>query len=1309
MAYQNINQYVYNKWYLTPVREISDLSLASDERDFNEEVVFSPYVIGAYDGDVMPIKIDLNFSGSNQGFILNYQDYNDQNILVSSHYYNPFDLDLSCYSAKTICDIGLVGTDNGLLECMSGQSIDYTMGLLSDVEKFDRLKFDRRFKMFQVTGHTWEPNHRFSGVTAGTLYNIISYDNSQIGIYHELYGGFYQGFYKLFGYDYEVLPTRYPKGWTVEMTLKPRFINQYQPASGQTTLNDYYPDNSGIFFYMGTRAENKFWHHADGKNSTDPNYERVTHELTGLSTCMCSNLNPGYTTHTRSEVDMNSSGATILVDTNLSWVAGDDILLYHDEFNYCEGTVTSYDSGTGSLHFTITLRVGGGTFTYWIVDKPDYLAYAQQYCVLVYPPTGYTDYHQISTTCSCCNGDVKKEWPEHDPLFDSMSNALAIRFSGDPANPKICVRTLTFTGDCIYSGSCVTLGPESVTGYSVNNYCSTNGIYDDCLGTDYTTKEHWVLVDAVFERYTWMDFCDLYWRGGLGTISTELYTATTANNSVSLIEPPTTHEQLVPEKDEWVELNYLWLLERFYRVGKLKLYVNGRHFETFEDFEEIIPRPLYAHKEVQVGVPFNISWGGGTQGLHENLVFSAMPQSDCGQYIQDPELFPDNILSGTSLSALTTNILLEKYFAGTFDGGISTFHMYAKPLSVPEIQHNARVLQPVYDLLNPYCLDCEIVDDCDCDYDFIAASPTPTPSITTTPSLTPTITPTLTPTLTPSITPSVTLTPSLTPTNTVTTTPTPTLTQTTTPTPTVTQTITPTLTPTPTLSQTPTSTVTPSSTPSVTPTLTQTPTASITPTVTLTPTITISNTPTITPTVTPTLTPTQTATPSLTPTVTITPSVSNTPGVTSSPTNTITPTQTITPTTTVSPSLTVTPTMTVTPTVTPTLTPTPSLTPTVTTTPTSSITPTVSLTPTVTLTSTPTMTASLTPTPTITVTPTATVTITPTATPTSTLTPTPTNTVTPSPTPSITPTPSTSTLLECDIVVTLLPSPSISPTPTLTPSNTPTMSITPTMTITPTVTPTMTPTPTQAVIPTDPTLEIYYQGSLATYFTPTPTSGSTFNQWVDSSSNAHNANPICGSCKPEWWSNVQNGLGGAYFNGTTMGLSVNPLTDLQSINGETIIVVAKTLNTSSTSQYIQGGEDGNTGLNSVFLRQSGGTYNIAEAGGFGVVSGTPVDLNPHIFSIVFSGSGANNSDRLKLRIDSVEQSINFTSNVGTTTSSVIDYVFLGVSYTEPAAGTEQYYYNGLLFDVLVYSRALPPSELDAVESYLSNKWNIPLI
>ena len=421
----------------------------------------------------------------------------------------------------------------------------------------------------------------------------------------------------------------------------------------------------------------------------------------------------------------------------------------------------------------------------------------------------------------------------------------------------------------------------------------------------------------------------------------------------------------------------------------------------------------------------------------------------------------------------------------------------------------------------------------------------------------------------------------------------------------------------------------------------------------------VPSTPSTTPSNTPSVTPTVSLSESPTPTPTETPLVSSTP--------TTTPTETVTPTAT--------PTETVTPTVsvsdTPTPTPTVSVSDTPTATPTETVTPTVSV------------SDSQTPTPTTT--------ITPTGGESSTSTPTPTETVTPTVSVSDTPT----------------------PTPTVSVSDTPTPTITPTNTLTPTYTPTYTPTPTQAVIPSDPTLEIYYQGGVSsgTYFNPVPASGSTFTQWKDSSSSAHNANPIGGGSgpAPEWWSNVQNGLGGVYFNGTTDGLSVNPLTDLQSKSGETVILVVKSLNSSATGQYIQGGEDGNTGLDSVFIRQSGGTYNIAEAGGFGVVAGTPVDLNPHILSLVFSGSGVNDAERLKFRIDGSEQSLAFTSSVGTTTNALTTYLYLGVSYTGASSGVTQYFYNGFIFDVLVYSRALTTSELDSVESYLSNKWNISLV
>ena len=63
MSYQNLNQYNFRKFRLLPVNEITDICLASDERDYDQEVVFSPLLIGENDGNRMPFKFDFNSSG----------------------------------------------------------------------------------------------------------------------------------------------------------------------------------------------------------------------------------------------------------------------------------------------------------------------------------------------------------------------------------------------------------------------------------------------------------------------------------------------------------------------------------------------------------------------------------------------------------------------------------------------------------------------------------------------------------------------------------------------------------------------------------------------------------------------------------------------------------------------------------------------------------------------------------------------------------------------------------------------------------------------------------------------------------------------------------------------------------------------------------------------------------------------------------------------------------------------------------------------------------------------------------------------
>ena len=779
MAGQNINQYVKPNWSLKLNLESNDMSLTSDERDFNQEVVFSPYLIAQTYGNRLPVYFDINNDNSVQPINLYYKNYNFNNVFVSQNYYNGDDLDLTCFTAQTSCDIGLTGTDNGLVTNIVGSEINFTNGLFDDSLKFERLYFDRRLKMFQVTGYTDSPNIKFSGFNKTVLYEVVSKEDS-VGRYHELYGGFYQGFYKLFGYDYEILPERMNKGWTVEMLLKPRLINEYTPGAGETTLNELYPENKNMFFYFGTRAENKYYHHADGiPNCFVSTYNRVTTPLSGcFQTCACCNPTVTnsrciYVYPPRSVDNLHDPHANYgcnkckgVPDAKIScgcscydphcttcgWECQTHICIppvpnevytvyvYYDIIE--PSTPTPTPTGTpGGVTPTPTGTPGGVTptptptqtsgnvysiFVNYDIIEPLTLGENTKITGDILSTTINLDLCDVEpltpvctptcTTCDSCDtcydttGYTSIENTcESNPLFDAMDNALGFKLCGEPENPQIGVRVLRFTGDCVTTGSCSTTGITYTTGYTVDEYC-TPPIYPFCLeeNPEWLLEEHWFQVNFVWERYTWLDTCDLWYRGGLGDITEEKFLESLANNTIALITVPYTHQlcNIDPEKIKWVSLNEKWLLDQQYRNGRLKIYVNGKLFYTIEDFKEIIPRALTTDKEKQVGVPYNISWGGGTQGLRENLTLTSclLPY---GSYQQDPECFPTNDFEGTSLEGSKTNIVLEETFAGTFEGGISQFRMYMTPLSAPEVKHNFNLLKDQFNMFNPDCPNCD--------------------------------------------------------------------------------------------------------------------------------------------------------------------------------------------------------------------------------------------------------------------------------------------------------------------------------------------------------------------------------------------------------------------------------------------------------------------------------------------------------------------------------------------------------------------------------------------------------------------------
>jgi hypothetical protein len=97
------------------------------------------------------------------------------------------------------------------------------------------------------------------------------------------------------------------------------------------------------------------------------------------------------------------------------------------------------------------------------------------------------------------------------------------------------------------------------------------------------------------------------------------------------------------------------------RKGRLDFYVNGYLKHTILDFDEFLFKDLNEHREKQQGVPFNYSFGGGSQGLIESQTISGPDSED-------------------------DTLTIEKYFAGTFEGCAAIFRMYGCSLDVTTIR-----------------------------------------------------------------------------------------------------------------------------------------------------------------------------------------------------------------------------------------------------------------------------------------------------------------------------------------------------------------------------------------------------------------------------------------------------------------------------------------------------------------------------------------------------------------------------------------------------------------------------------------------
>jgi len=411
------------------------------------------------------------------------------------------------------------------------------------------LNIDPNLTYIVETGDTF-CLHEVSGYTEQYTYGIDHLQLDKGVYYNELKGGFYQGFYKIFGQNVEWFPSRAKRGWTVDMIV--HFPMDISGSTTGTTLNNVYPSNSGFVFYMGTRAENKF-------------IDETPIEI--------QKLNNSYNI-----VPLNTEN--LYTYNNL--ITLDGTTKYIGYFNYYNGqmfTGRQYDPATSEL-----------------------LSYFQDYSDLAYNAFGIRvtndgriGYRTMYPTDVCYTGQTQD------------ITGITLNVSGDPSNLFV----QQSDDECLnYTKSLI------VTKYLTIEECYTKKPVID------VTEDKFLEITAVFERdFSYANDCELKY----GT----------------------------------------------YKKGTLSIYLNGFLVFRNKQFIEVIPHELNTDSKLQEGVPFNISFGGGTQNLMDAI------------YLDNQK---------------TINTVLEKFFAGTFMGGVKSIDMYCLPLYTTEIRKIASNMADIYGL-----------------------------------------------------------------------------------------------------------------------------------------------------------------------------------------------------------------------------------------------------------------------------------------------------------------------------------------------------------------------------------------------------------------------------------------------------------------------------------------------------------------------------------------------------------------------------------------------------------------------------------
>lgn len=589
----NIKNFNFNKLDLKLSNsDYWDFYLAKDETT-------APYCGPLSSGDCFVVWFDFN----------NLNTYSN-NSVTSRDIYSLVSWTGATNTGYTFNSIGLTGIDNGLI-IFDKPSGDTTNQALLSALTYSTLVIpsaDTRLHMTKVNGSTGQ-------YTYGNE-PLIDPSTPLIGNFANLYGGFYQGYYKIDGSNYQVLPTRVNHSWSAEFWLTTK---KFSTPTG-STLNDTYPNNSGFFFYMGTRAENKFWNKWDGSDTgctsgctvdsgcTDTISEWCTIPKEKEMTLVGDYGFPITLDPPRVDIDSIKNGFLIYgkaYDDRPTPLSGVNTSLIYNSGS--TPTTTNYYNGCGNSidglgTYVAGLYDGSGIPVSHLRKKltnrqNTFLIYGRGSGVISTGNTGSCSGPNdgLGNQTAGTFGGTSTPETSIDYNIDIIDNALGFRIKPDGS---IGYRLLTVTGTCVNNG--------------------TDRIYE--TGT------------TVHEAYSVPNLIDpSYWYNIVVKFTTDY------KNDCDL-------EVTKP------------------RNGKLKFYINGMLKFTVYNFPEFIGKRLDEYKAKQVGVPFNFSLGGGSQGLIESQTFGGLDLSDRG-------------------------LPIEENFGGSFIGGISQFKFNICDMSLCQIQN----------------------------------------------------------------------------------------------------------------------------------------------------------------------------------------------------------------------------------------------------------------------------------------------------------------------------------------------------------------------------------------------------------------------------------------------------------------------------------------------------------------------------------------------------------------------------------------------------------------------------------------------